>query len=119
MCHTARKVFVGTRRSTGVDIVKGILEGIASAMVVGVSLWLWHRGKKYLDNQKRLERQIDELTAAQAKTAAHVADLQISEARWLDGTFDRSPEGQRIRHAAKEHATRVTASHSGGASVRR
>ena len=101
------------------DIVKGILEGIASATVVGVSLWLWHRGKKYLDNQTRLERQIDELTAAQAKTAAHVADLQISEARWLDGTFDRSAEGQRIKHAAKEHAKGLSAPHSGSAPVRR
>jgi len=41
-----------------VDIVNGILEGITSAVVVAVSIWLWHQAKKYLENQKQLQRRI-------------------------------------------------------------
>lgn len=32
-----------------------------------------------------------------------LADLEVSESKWLRGTFDHSPEAQRIQRSAKEH----------------
>jgi hypothetical protein len=47
-----------------VEIVLNILEGVAAIAVASTLVWLWHRGKKYLDNQKLSERRIDALQEA-------------------------------------------------------
>ncbi len=96
------------------DIAKGILEGVASAIVVGAWLWLLRQVKRYLDNQKRAERRMDALEAAQTETVetlrARVTDLEVVVGKWPTAgmMWDRSPEAQRIKQVAKEHDKKPT-----------
>jgi hypothetical protein len=41
-----------------VGVLLGILESIAAAAIIAVSVWLWRRGKAYFDNQRRLAARV-------------------------------------------------------------